>query len=57
MVFTRNALASGPGMAGISIAFTPTWRKVKVGKEFDGKKWKTLGGGKLKKGAVTRPGL
>jgi hypothetical protein len=32
MVFTRNALASEPGKAGNSIAFTPTWRKVKVGK-------------------------
>jgi hypothetical protein len=45
MVFTRNALTSGPGMAGNSIAFTPTWRKVKVGKfwllatlHFEGKK-------------------
>jgi hypothetical protein len=30
MVFPRNALASGPGMACNSIAFTTTWRKVKV---------------------------
>jgi hypothetical protein len=45
MVFTRNAVASGPGMAGNSIAFATTWRKVKVGKfwllatpHFEGKK-------------------
>jgi hypothetical protein len=35
MVFKRNALASGLGMAWISIAFIPTWRKVKVGKKDD----------------------
>jgi hypothetical protein len=32
MVFARDALASGPGKAWNVIAFTPTWRKVKVGK-------------------------
>jgi hypothetical protein len=32
MIFARNALASGPGTAWNSIAFSPTWRKVKVGK-------------------------
>jgi len=32
MVFACKALASGPGMAWNSIAFTPTWRKVRVGK-------------------------
>jgi hypothetical protein len=33
MVFTHNALASGPGMARNSITFTITWGKVKVGKD------------------------
>jgi hypothetical protein len=33
MVFSRNALAFGPGKALNSIAFTPTWQKLKVGKE------------------------
>jgi hypothetical protein len=35
MVFARNALACGPGKAWNSIAFMPTWRKVKVGKKND----------------------
>jgi hypothetical protein len=33
MVFPRKALASGPGKAPNSNAPTPTWRKVKRGKE------------------------
>jgi hypothetical protein len=35
MVFTRNPAkggTSGPAMAGNSIAFTTTWRKVKLSK-------------------------
>jgi hypothetical protein len=32
MIFPRHALASGPGTAWNSIAFTPSGRKVKVGK-------------------------
>jgi hypothetical protein len=32
MIFPRNALTSGPGTAWNAIAFSPTWRKVKVGK-------------------------
>jgi len=36
MIFPPSALASGPGMAWNSIAFMPTWPKVKVGKQNPG---------------------
>jgi hypothetical protein len=32
MIFAGNTLASGPSNAQHSTAFTPIWRKVKVGK-------------------------
>jgi len=35
MIFPRNALASGRARLGIPSPFTPTWRKVKVGKPFE----------------------
>jgi hypothetical protein len=36
MIFARNALASGPGNACISVGLTSICRKVKVGKAFAG---------------------